>query len=296
MEADRSMTFFPPAPEVSISIGVDPPAGHLGIGSDGPRFETGDGGNNLKNRTRRILALDPFILEWRKGILHERFPLFRRDISRKGVRIKRGLAHHRQDPTAFRIHGDKGSCLFLESLFRNLLEVEVNRQGKVISREGLHASEVLDLPSQSIHFNLPASIHTSEIGLPLIFHSIFPYHRPHAIRRSLGLSQFILIHLSQVTNEMRSQRTMVIGPPGSHIHKEPREMDPTGLESGQFIPFNIRLDLHRAKGCSFFLSLEFLLNLFWIHIQHLSHFDQNFWILLQVFRNEIDFEGRTIKG
>src|SRR4030042_3455732 len=123
MEADRSMTFRSPTAEVPISIGVDPSAGHLGIGSDGPRFETSDGSNDFEDRARRILALNPFILEWRKRILHERFPLFRGDVSRKDVRIKRGLAHHRQNPTAFRIHGDKGSRLFLQSLLRNLLEV-----------------------------------------------------------------------------------------------------------------------------------------------------------------------------
>src|SRR4030043_1098239 len=113
----------------------------MGVRSDDSRFHTRNGGKYFEDRARRILALNPFILEWRKRILHERFPLLRRDVSRKGVRIKRGLAHHRQDPTAFRIHGDEGSCLVLKSLFRNLLEVEVNGQGKVISREGLHAPE-----------------------------------------------------------------------------------------------------------------------------------------------------------
>jgi hypothetical protein len=45
---------------------------------------------------------------------------------------------------------------------------------------------------------------------------------------------------------------MGIGPPGSHIDKKAREMNPVRFEEDEFIPVNIRFDLDGPEGSSIF--------------------------------------------
>ena len=90
-----------------------------------------------------------------------------------------------------------------------------------------------------IDLDLAAPIRPFEVGLPLVFNPIFSNHRPHPITHFFGLSQFILIHLSQVTDEMGSQGTVFIGPPGPDMDKKAWEMNPVRFEEDELIPLNI---------------------------------------------------------
>jgi hypothetical protein len=76
MKTYRSMSPFFPTPEIAIPIRVNTCAGHLCIWRNDPRFQPRNGSNDFEYGTRRILTLDPFVLERVARIFHERFPFF----------------------------------------------------------------------------------------------------------------------------------------------------------------------------------------------------------------------------
>jgi hypothetical protein len=179
--------------------------------------------------------LKPFVLKRRMGALYEKFPFLRGDGPGKMIRIKRGLTHHRQNSTTSRVHSNEGSGLMLKSFLGHLLNIEVNGEAEVIPRKRLHAPKWFDLPSQSIDFNLSTSIHSSEIRLPTVFNAVLSDHGTHSIKSCSRLFQFIFINLSEVTNEMRSQRSEMISSPRPDIHKEAREVNSICFENGDLI-------------------------------------------------------------
>ncbi len=146
------------------------------------------------------------------------------------------------------------------------LEVQIDGEEEVVPWKGFNDPQGSDLPSQGIDFNLPTSIHSSEIIFPSVLDSIFSNQGTHSIGSLFVLFQFIFIHLSKITDEMRSQIPIIIGSPGSDIHDESWEINPIGFEEGQLIPIDIGFYLHRFEGRTSFLGFYFLLNLVLSHI------------------------------
>src|SRR4030042_3055100 len=113
MKAEASLTPLLPAPKIPISVGEGARAAWLRVRSGRSRFQACNGSDDLEDRPRRILSLNPFVLKRVIRILHKRFPFFWQNVSGKNIWFKRRLAHHGQDSPRFRVHGDEGPGLIL---------------------------------------------------------------------------------------------------------------------------------------------------------------------------------------
>jgi len=138
-------------------------------------LQPGDGHDDFKYGTGRILPLDGAILQGMNGIVDQASPVFGRNPPRKEVGVKIGLADHGQDVPVPGVQGYDRSLLAGHGLFGGLLEFQVQGQIHVVSRVGLDLSQDPDFLPPGIDLDLAAPVFAHQVALELLFDAVFPH-------------------------------------------------------------------------------------------------------------------------
>ena len=134
-----------------------------------PLLQPGRGHDDLEGGTGRQLRLNRLVQQRMVFIVDQLAPLIARNPHREIVGIEGRPAHHRQDFSGARVHGDDGAVFPFQRFFRRDLQIDVDRELQLFSRDRIRFSQQSHFAAMAVHQRPPRSVrpHQYVVVLPL---------------------------------------------------------------------------------------------------------------------------------
>ncbi len=143
-------------------------------------------------------------------VVDKLIPILLGDPGRKTVGIEGRRAGHGKDFSVGRVHGHDGPHLAREELLRSFLKVEIERQLQFSAYLSFHFVQETDLPSDAGYKHLPLSIRSREVLVVDSLDSRLADQIARCRARKGFSENFVLRHLPDVTQHVRSQASMAV--------------------------------------------------------------------------------------
>src|SRR5215472_10744786 len=200
--------------------------------------------DDLEHRARGNLGLDRLVQQRVRGIGRQTVPLVAGNAHCEVVGVKRRAAHHGQDLAIARVHGYNSAVFPLQSHFRRLLDIKINRKLQLLAGDGGYIGILGPsyLFAFTVHQHLARAVFAHENVVVLKFDAGLTHDVSALIGFELRRVQHILAYFADVTDQVRHETVLGIQAAVNGKSFQLGKLILMGLEEGAFVRRDVVLD------------------------------------------------------
>ena len=169
------------------------------------------------------------------GIGHQAVPLVAADAHRKRIGIERRTAHHRQNFSGARIHGDNRARLAFQRLLGGDLQIEINRELELLARNRRNIAQRADFLAAAVHQHLARAVLAHQNIVVVLLDSRHANHVARVVELPLRLGQHLFAHLADIADHVRHEAALGIQAAMHRDDVEFRQVGAVRLDEGKFV-------------------------------------------------------------